>query len=140
MGQLEEDRELLRHFADSSMPQENFNSDYEYQWEYRGANGRYLWAAKALGWDFVRGAHAENPSIRDESGNCTIGDVALMRIPKDRYKQLRDASTSLAREARGDMNEEAMRNEIDQRISRLVGSNVRVAFEFRDTRDLDSRR
>jgi hypothetical protein len=88
----------------------------------------------------VRGAMAENPMLRDAGGNCVVGDTVLMRMPRDRYLQLQGAKESLAREARGDRSEEAMRAEIDERISKLVGSNVKVAFEFRDTRDLADRR
>ena len=136
---LREDREILRRFSENSTPQFNFNPEYEYTWEYVGANGRYIWNAQAIGWQPVHGDMDENPGIRDAAGNCVIGDTMLMRMPKQRHDGLRDAKRSLDREARGELSEEATRAEIDARISRLIGSDVKIAFEFRDRRELAAR-
>ncbi len=141
MPALQEDREILRSFYRNMVPQEGFDKEkYEYCAEYMGVNGTYIWQAKVLGWEVIRGDMPENPSMRDSSGNATMGDVVFMRMPKDRYEQLQRARKALVSEARGSQTADQVRQDIDDKISRLVGHDVNMSFKFRDQRDLDTRK
>lgn len=141
MAKVEEDREILRSFYRNMVPQENFDNDkYAYCAEYLGANGTYVWQAKVLGWEVIRGEMPENPSMRDANGNATMGDVIFMRMPKERYEQLQRARRAGVAETRGGMSEAQIRDEIDEKVSRMVGSDIRVSFEFKDQRELKTRK
>ena len=135
-----EDREILRSFYANMTPKENFDPTFEYQWEYIGANGIYVWQSKSLGWQIVGGAEPENPGMRDASGRCVMGDVVLMRMPKERYERLQLARQALVREQRGDKTREQIQEEIDDKVSRLVGHKVNVSFKFDDRRELAQKR
>lgn len=141
MSRAEEDREILRSFYRNMTPKESFDeSKYAYQWEYLGANGIYLWQSKCLGWETVRGADVENSAMRDGSGNCVMGDTVLMRMPRERYDQLQDVRQALVREQRGERTQEEVRRDIDDKISRLMGHDINVSFQFRDQRELADRK
>lgn len=132
----EEQREILRNFYRNMTPQENFDTEkYAYQAEYIGANGIFLWQSKSLGWETIRGDMPENPSMRDASGNCTMGDVVFMRMPLDRYNMLQGARKAIVREQRGELTQEEVRREIDEKVSRLLGHDINISFKFRDQRD-----
>lgn len=140
-GSTEDDREILRHFYRMMTPQENFDTDkYAYQAEYLGANGIYVWQSKSLGWEVIRGDMPENPSMRDASGNCVMGDVVYMRMPRARYDQLQRARQALVREQRGEQTQQEVRREIDEKISRLVGHDINIGFQFKDLRELADRK
>ena len=135
------DREILRNFYKMMSPTEGFDeAKYAYQWEYLGANGIYIHQSKVLGWQAVHGADAENPAMRDASGHAVMGDVMLMRMPRERYEQIQRARQALVREQRGEVTDEQMRAQIDERISRMVGQNISMSFKFKDRRELDTRK
>ena len=135
-----EDREILRSFYANMTPKENFDPTFEYQWEHIGANGIYVWQSKSLGWQIVGGSEPENPGMRDASGRCVMGDVVLMRMPKERYDKLQLARQALVREQKGDKTREQIQEEIDEKVSRLVGHKINVSFKFDDRRELSGKR
>ena len=135
------DREILRKFKMSQFPEEGFDRNkYAYHAEYTGANGIYIWQAKCLGWEVIRGEMPENPSLRDEKGECKMGDVVFMRMPLERKHEIDKMQKSLDREAVGEMDEENVRRDIDEKMSRLLGHNVNMSFQFRDQRELRERK
>lgn len=137
MASLQEDREILRQFRQDQFPMENFDTTkFKYHAEYVGANGMYIWQAKSLGWEVIKGDMPENPSMRNERGECQMGDVVFMRMPLAQYARVERARDALNREAMGQADQETVRKEIDDKISKLVGHNVNISFEFRDQREL----
>jgi hypothetical protein len=141
MDNLKEDREILRQFRQDQFPREGFDdTKFKYHCEYTGANGMYIWQAKSLGWEVVRGEMPENPGMRNERGECQMGDVVFMRMPMDQYKRVERAREALNRESMGQADQETIRREIDERISKFVGQKINVSFQFRDQRELAQKR
>jgi hypothetical protein len=138
---LEEDREILRQFQQSLTPRENFDEGtYVYCAEYIGKDGIYIHQAKSIGWEPISKDMPENPMLRDASGYCTMGDVMFMRMPIARWKQLERAQQAIIRETLGEKNEEQTKREIDDKISQMVGHQVKMSFEFKDQRELTERK
>lgn len=141
MDSVKADREILRNFYRHMMPRAGFQEDkYEYCWEYLGSSGIYVHQAEVFGWQRVKNTDPENPTMRDATGHCVVGDTLLMRMPKERYEELQKARKALVREHKGDETQEETRMKIDERISRLVGHDVSVSFEFKDQRELSARK
>ena len=141
---LEEDREILRHFWQNQLPCDGFDTTkYKYHAEYIGpstAQAMYIYQAKLLGYEVIRGDMPENSSIRDEKGECRVGDIVFMRIPLERYKQIERAQNAMNRETMGEMTADQVKRDIDEKMSRLVGHNVSMSFQFRDQRELAQRK
>ena len=137
MPTIEEDREILRKFSHYTAPREGFDeSKYAYCAEYTGCSGVFVWKAKALGWEIISGEMPENPSLRDVNGHSTMGDVVFMRMPRQRYEELERVRAASARIARNEGDEELKRKQIDEAISKVVGQNIELSFQFKDRNEL----
>lgn len=141
LSTTEGNREIIRNFYRNRTPKVGFDeSEYAYQWEYRGCDGIYMWQSQSLGWETVKNDMPENPQLRDPSGYCVLADTVLMRMPRENYAELQTVRKAIVGEQRGERSREEITADIDEKVSRLVGHNINVSFRFNDQRELATRK
>lgn len=62
---------------------------FHYCWVQTGLQGRNVRAKQVQGYEVVSGPMVEAKSLKQADGSRRIGDTLLMRIPRERYRQLR---------------------------------------------------
>lgn len=64
---------------------------YHYVWAQTGGSGRFVQAKRVQGYEIVSGRQApEAHELLQADGTRRLGDVILMRIPRERYRKLRE--------------------------------------------------
>jgi hypothetical protein len=143
MPELKPEREILRQ-ADLLLHVINPQPGYIYAAERMGgASGNtHLTRAQIAGYELVRGDDPENPSQRDASGFCVIGDVALMRIKEDTHKEIqKDNEAILARKRGVDRSSDGnLAQQLSDELSRRFGKQMNVVFSYQDPKELSQRR
>jgi len=84
----EPDREII--YELDGLRVSNRDPNYEYCWVYYGLNSQLVWQKRYLGWRVVTGTDPECQEYKEVDGTRRIGDVLLMRIPKERYLELEE--------------------------------------------------
>jgi hypothetical protein len=130
-------REILRQLRNNpsmGLPRDGFDeTKWHYCWEHTGGSsqpGFHINLAEMVGWRKVHGDDPENRQLRDDSGHCRLADVVLMKIPRERWEELQREKRRDFDLARGIRDEEEMRDEINEQVSKLVGYPIKVAFDF----------
>jgi len=85
---LEIDREIAYHINRNELEITGAQEGFVYCWEYFGQNGRLVMGKKRDGWEVVNGNDPEAQELKYVDGTRHLGDVLLMRIPKERYEVL----------------------------------------------------
>jgi len=88
------DREILSRLRPEGMLDgshvTNRQPGWEYCWVYYGLNSQFVWQKKYLGWRVVTGSDPECQEYKEVDGTRRIGDVLLMKIPRERYLEIEE--------------------------------------------------